>query len=160
MDENEQEVTGREVGILEGEFVRISRSSIRSVEGGHIEMEQVCALSVDGEKVDSAQSASVMISGGEIALNQSMSLFAAGNKTKIRNSCVPFSFARENASVKKSAAGIVAAGTVQVENSTTLLLLAKNVEGDVNTVFDWKSAAAFGAVLGGVLGLFTFLKKR
>jgi len=160
MGENEQEITGRDVELLEGEFVRISGSSVRNVEAGRIEMEQVCALSVDGEKIESSQSAAVVISGRELAMNQSISIISAGNKTKLKNSLIQLSLTRENASIKKSAAGIIAAGTIHAENSSAFLLLANKVEGEVTTVLDWKSAAAFSAVLGGIWGLFMLLRRR
>jgi hypothetical protein len=160
MGENEQEVTGREVELLEGEFVRISGSSVRNVEAGRIEMEQVCAFSVDGEKVESSQSAAVMTSGRDVTMNQSMSIISAANKIKLKNSIVSMSLTRENASIKKSAAGIIAAGTIHAESSTAFLLLANKVEGEVNTILDWKAAAAASAVLGGIWGLFMLLRRR
>ena len=101
-----------------------------------------------------------MISGNDVTMNQSMGLIVAGNNTKLKYSCVPLSLTRENASVKKSAAGIIAANTVKVENSAAVLVLAKNIDGNINTLLDWKSAAAFGGVLGGIWGLFTLLRRR
>ena len=160
MDEKEQEIMERELEIIEGEFVKISQSSVRNVEGGHIEMEQVCALSVDGEKVDAAQCLAGMISGNDITMNQGVGMIVAGNDTKLRYSCVPISLTRDKASVKKSAAGIIAANRVKAENSAAVLVLAKNIDGNLNTLFDWKSAAALGGVLGGIWGLFTLLRKR
>ena len=160
MDEKEQEISDRELEIVEGEFVKISQSSVRSAEGGHIEMEQVCALSVDGEKIEVAQGAAALITGEDITMNQSFGMIVAGNNTKLSYSCVPMSLTKENASVRKSAAGIIVAGKVKAENSAAVLVLAKNIDGNINTLFDWKSAAAFGAVIGGVWGMLTLLRRR
>lgn len=160
MDEKEQEIKGRDLEIIEGEFVKISQSSVRNVEGGHIEMEQVCALSVDGEKIEAAQGAALMISGNDITMNQSVSMAVVANKAKLKFSCVPVSLTREEATIKKSAAGIIAANNVKVDNSAAFLVLAKNVDGNINTLLDWKSAAALGGVLGGIWGLFTVLRRR
>jgi hypothetical protein len=160
MGEKEQDISESELGIIEGEFVKISQSSVRSIEGGHIEMEQVCALSVDGEKIEAAQAAVLMISGNDITMNQSAGLIVAGNNTELRYSSVPVSLTRGNATVIKSAAGIIAGGTVKADNSAAVLVLAKNIDGNMNTLFDWKSAAAFGAVLGGIWGIFTLLRRR
>jgi hypothetical protein len=55
---------------------------------------------------------------------------------------------------------MIAANTVKAENSAAVLVLAKNVEGNINTLLDWKSAAALGGVLGGIWGLFTLLRRR
>jgi len=160
MDEKEQEISDRDLEIVEGEFVKISQSRVRSAEGGHIEMEQVCALSVDGEKIEVAQGAAALITGDDITMNQSFGMIVAGNDTKLNYSCIPVSLTKEKASLKKSAAGIIAAGNVKVENSAAFLVLAKNIEGNINTLFDWKSAAAFGAVLGGVWGMLTLFRRR
>ena len=159
MGDKEQEITERDLEIIEGEFVRISQSSVRNVEGGHVEMEQVCALSIDGEKIEATQAAAVMVSGSDLELNQSLSMVAAGNNTKLKYSCVPVSLTREKATLKKSAAGIVAAGTVKAENSAAVLVLARNIDGNLNTLLDWKSAAAFGAVFGGIWGLLKLLRR-
>jgi hypothetical protein len=160
MDEKGQEISEKQLGIIEGEFVRINQSSVRSVEGGHIEMEQVCALSVDGDKIEAAQAAALMVNGNDITMNQSAGLIVAGNNTELGYSCVPVSLTRGNASVMKSAAGIIAGGTVKAQDSAAVLVLAKNVDGNITTLFDWKSAAALGAVLGGVWGIFTLLRRR
>lgn len=160
MDEKEQEIKGRDLEIIEGEFVKISQSSVRNVEGRHIEMEQVCALSVDGEKIEAAQGAALMISGNDITMNQSVSMAVVANKAKLKFSCVPVSLTREDANIKKSAAGIIAANHVKAENSAAFLVLARSVDGNINTLLDWKSAAACGAVLGGIWGLFTVLRRR
>jgi hypothetical protein len=93
-------------------------------------------------------------------MDQSVGLIVAGNKTEIRNSCVPLALTRQKASIKKSAVGLVAANTVKAENSAAVLVLAKNIDGNINTLLDWKSAAALGGVLGGIWGLFTLLRRR
>lgn len=160
MDEKEQEISEKELEIIEGEFIKISQSTVRNVEGGHVEMEQVCALSVDGEKIEAVQSVAGMISGSDITVDQGLSMIVAGSNTQLKYSCVPLSLTRYNASVKKSAAGIIAANTVKAENSAAVFVLAKNIDGNINTLLDWKSAAALGGVLGGIWGLFTLLRRR
>jgi hypothetical protein len=67
---------------------------------------------------------------------------------------------REDASLNKSAAVLVAAGEARVQDSATVLLLAKNVEGNVTTLMDLKSAICMGAVIGGVLGFVSLFTNR
>ncbi len=55
--------------------------------------------------------------------------------------------------LKRSAAGIVIGNNMEVKNSASLLLISKNIEGNVTTLFDWKSALAITAVAGGIYGL-------
>jgi hypothetical protein len=49
---------------------------------------------------------------------------------------------------------------IKVKNSASVLMIANNVEGNVTTLFDWRAAAAMGAVFGGVWGLFSLFRKR
>ena len=51
MGKEGQEIKEKDLEIIEGEFVTISQSTVRSVEGGHVEMQQVGALSIDGERI-------------------------------------------------------------------------------------------------------------
>ncbi|NOY38802.1 MAG: hypothetical protein GXO95_00755 [Nitrospirae bacterium] len=62
--------------------------------------------------------------------------------------------------MKQSASCIIAARDIKAENTRSIFLLAGNVEGNVQTVFDWKSTLSLGAVVGGLIGFLSLLKKR
>lgn len=160
MVKNEKDLQEKELEIIEGEFINISQSSVRNVEGGRLEMQQVCALSIDGDRVESSQTAAFLMSGSDVKLNQSICIAAAGNDLSLNYSFSPLSVARETATLTRSAVGIVAAGTIECENSTALVMIANNVNGTITTVLDWKSTIAFGAVFGGIWGLLSLLRRR
>jgi hypothetical protein len=53
---------------------------------------------------------------------------------------------------------IVVANQVKAENQKTFLLLSGQVQGNIETALDAKSAFTFGAALGAVLGLILLLR--
>ncbi|MGC9044902.1 MAG: hypothetical protein ACP5JA_00530, partial [Thermodesulfovibrio sp.] len=67
---------------------------------------------------------------------------------------------RDEAEVKRSAAGIIIGSNVEVKNSASVILIGKNIQGNVTTLFDWKSALAITAVAGGIYGFLRLLLKR
>lgn len=160
MVKEERDLQEKDVEIIEGEFINITQSTVRNIEGGHIEMQQVGALSIDGERIEVTQGASLMVRGDDVGLNQSISGLTIGDTTSINFSFTPLSISKHETVVNRSAAGIIAAGDVRAENSSALLVLANKVEGNITTLFDWKSALAAGAVAGGIWGLLSLIRKR
>lgn len=150
----------KDVEIIEAESVSIKQSSVRSVEGGHIDMQQVGALSIDADRIEVTQGAACIVRGNDVNLNQSISAVTAGNNTSLNFSFSPMVVSKEEAVSNKSAVGVMAAMNIKVKHSTSVLMLANNVEGNVTTLFDWRSALAVGAVFGGMWGLFSLFRKR
>ncbi|MEW6068680.1 MAG: hypothetical protein AB1610_10375 [Nitrospirota bacterium] len=146
---------------IEGEFVNIRQSSVRGVEGGHIELHQVGALSIDGEKVDVTQGASAFLRGNDINLNQSISAVTVADNASVNYSLSPITISREQTTANRSAVGIMAAKDIKSENTSAFLVVGNKIEGNITTLLDWRSAIAFGAVVGGIWGLFSlFFRKK
>ena len=61
-------------------------------------------------------------------------------------------------SLSDSMVGVVGGSRVSVKNSRAVLVLARSVEGEVQTVFDRQTAIAFGAAAGLVCGLLCFVR--
>lgn len=160
MHKEGMELEKSDIEFIEGEFVNIKQSTIRSVEGGHIELQQVGALSIDGEKVEITQGASGILRGGEITLNQSISAVTAADTVAVNFSLSPVTISREQISANRSAVGVMAARDIKSENTSAFLVVANKVEGNITTLLDWRSAAALGAVFGGLWGFFSLLLKR
>ncbi|RMG05151.1 MAG: hypothetical protein D6726_01850 [Nitrospirae bacterium] len=156
----EKTIEKHELNLLDAEFVKVSQSSIRSVEGGHIELSQVGAMSIDGERIEAEQSASCIMRGDKIKSRQSISCITYGNDTEIESSLNGLAVCRENMNLKNSISLVTAANTVNTERANTLLLLSREVKGDVQTLLDWKSALSVGAIITGVIGLFSILRRR
>lgn len=155
-----QTIEGAEVEFIEAEFVTVRQSSVRAIEGGHIELQQVGALSIDGDKVDVTQGASAIVHGSDIRLNQSLSLITAGNNTVLDSSCSPVVLSRGHTTLNRSAVGILGAQEIKADQTSSFLMIANRIEGEVTTLLDWRSALAAGAAIGGILGLLSLLRRR
>lgn len=160
IEKEEKNIENQNLEIIEGEFINIAQSTVRNVEGGHIEMQQVCTLSIDGERVETTQVAAGIIRGNNVNMNQSISLATVSSDLAINYSFSPVSLSRGETTVDRSAVGVIAAGSVKAENSSALLVLANEVDGNLTTLLDWKSTAALGAVIGGIWGLLSLFRRR
>jgi hypothetical protein len=160
MQKDERELEKSDLEIIEGEFINIKQCTIRSVEGGHVELQQVAALSIDAERMEVTQGASVILRGNDVSLNQSISGITAGDNVSVQFSLSPVSISKENSEVNRSAVGILAAQTVKAENTSALFVVANNIEGNITTLINWRSALALGATFGGLLGFLSLLKRR
>jgi hypothetical protein len=87
-------------------------------------------------------------------------MLAASTTANINFSCTPVSVSVEDTTVNRSAVGVLVANEIRAENSTSLLMISRNVQGNVTTLLDWRSAAAIGAVAGGIFGLFSLFRRR
>jgi hypothetical protein len=155
-----EELEHSDIEFLEGEFVNVKQSTIRSVEGGHVELQQVGALSIDGEKIEVTQGAAGILRGNDVTLNQSISAITAAENVSVNFSFSPVTVSRKEAAVNRSAVGLLAARDIKAESSSAFLVIGNNIEGNITTLLDWKSAAALGAVMGGIWGFFSLLLKR
>ncbi|MEW6214644.1 MAG: hypothetical protein AB1478_05485 [Nitrospirota bacterium] len=160
MRSEEKEFEESDFELIEGEFVNIKQSTVRAVEGGHIELQQVGALSIDGERVEVTQGASAILKGNDISLNQSISAVTAADNVSINFSFSPISISREQTTVNRSAVGFMAGRDVKSEDTSALLVLAKNIDGNVTTLLDWRSALALGAAFGGLWGFLSLFRRK
>lgn len=160
MEKDVLDIEGGNLDIVEAEFANIRQSTVRAVEGGHVELQQVAALSIDGDRIEVTQGAAVLMKGESLTLNQSVSMIAAGTTSNINFSCTPVTVSAEGATVNRSAVGVLLANEIRAENSTSILMIGRTVQGNITTLLDWRSAAAIGAVAGGIFGLFTLFRRR
>jgi len=161
MSKEAHELNKSEVKVVEGEFINIKDSSIRSVDGGHIEMEKVCAVTVDSEKADVAQSAVCLAKAEALNMNNCLNALSVTNHASLNTSCSLVTLAGKGIDeVSRSNVGVMISGNINTENTSALVMVAKNVSGNVKTFMDWRSALAFGAACGGVLGLMKLLSRK
>jgi len=125
MEKISMDIECKDLDFIEAQFIKVRQSTIKAVEGGHIELQQVGALSIDGERVEVTQGASVMMRGANLSLNQSIGLIAAGNETNLNFSCASVAVAAGDATVNRSAVGIMAAKEINSDNSSTILMIGK-----------------------------------
>jgi hypothetical protein len=59
--------------------------------------------------------------------------------------------------MKSSRAGVILANEANCENSSTLILLARDVKGNLQTALDTRQAALAGLVAGVAIGMVLFV---
>jgi hypothetical protein len=155
-----EDVAGRELDAVKADTVNVEQSCVRSVQGKKVQMRQVCAVAVDGEKLEMDQSASASAHAGEVRMNQSAALMCTSGKASIALSTSAVTVSGGQASVEKSLLGVVAAKDISVRDSRSVFLLANRVEGNLTTLLDTRTALAFGAVAGGIIGLISLFRRR
>ncbi|MBI5195078.1 MAG: hypothetical protein HZA10_02010 [Nitrospirae bacterium] len=154
------EVKSGDAQMVEGEFINVNQCSVKSVEGGHVELQQVGAFTIDGEKIDVTQGAAFILRGNELNINQSVSGMTIAENASLNFSLTPLAVAKEKISIDKSAVGVMISKEIKAGSASSLIMVANTVKGNVNTLLDWRSALAFGAVVGGVLGLVNLLRNK
>jgi len=154
-------VEKKEIQVVEGEFINIKQSSVRSVDGGHIEMEKVCAVAIDGEQADIVQSAVGVAKAEALNMNNCVNILSVTGQASLNSSCSLVTLAGKGIDeVNRSNVGVMVSNNIHAENTSALIMVANNVSGNVKTFMDWRSALAFGAAFGGVFGLMKILSKK
>jgi hypothetical protein len=84
------------------------------------------------------------LTGGDVTMDQ------AGARVVV---------ARGDVTMDQSGAVVLAARSLKAKNCGTIVLLAGQVEGEVNAAFGPRESAVFGAVAGAVVGLMLLLAR-
>ncbi len=153
-------LTNSRVDEVSAELVRAQRSVIGRIEAGEIELHQSGAAQISAENVMArgaiigmAQSGSFSMDGGCVGVVRAQEVILNGQAGAVT---------AENATLLADAqAGILAANSVKAEKVRTVVLLAKQVEGPVETMLDTRrvvlASLAAGLAAGAVLLLGQFL---
>lgn len=160
MEKSELELEGKGLDIVEADIIKIRQSTIRAVESSHVELQQSAILTVDAERMEVTQGASLAMRGKNLSLNQSIGILCTGEATNLNLSFSPVTMSAGQTTINKSGIGILASKDVVATNTASLLMISKNVSGNVTTLLDWRSALTIGAIAGGLLGIFRLLGKR
>jgi len=160
MEKNVLDIEGGDLDLVEAEFANIRQSNVRAVEGGHIELQRVAALSIDGDRIEATRALSFVNTGTTMTLHQSATMLTAGTAVDMNFSWAPVTVSAHETEVNRSNVGVMIANEIHAEDSMSLIMIGKNVHGNVTTLLDWRSAAAIGAVAGGIFGLFSLLRRR
>ena len=134
---------GGMINHVEADEVQITQGGARSVSGHHVEMRQGGAWSVQGGRIEMRQSGALGVRGEHISL--------LGATTGLALS--------DTAELEDSRTGIVAGRDVRVSNSPSLIFLAREAHGDVQTYLDTRGALLAGVAAGVAGGLFLLLSR-
>lgn len=159
MEKSELEIEGRGLDIVEADIIKIRQSTIRAVEGSHVEVQQAAILTVDSERVEVTQGASLVMRGKKLSMNQSIGMLCTGESANLNLTFSPVTMSAGETTINKSGIGVIASKDIVANNTASLVMISKNVSGNVTTLLDWRSALTLGAIAGGLLGIFHLLRK-
>jgi len=170
-----QEHNKTNISDVAAETVNITQGGARSGTGTQVNLRQAGAQSVTAEKLVIRQGGVVkaeadqveMLQGGIVlAQTQTANLTASQAQLLLCNGGVTMEqsgaqllLARGDVTMQQSGAVATVARNIKAENSGTVFLLAKRVEGPVNTAFGPRESVIFGAVAGMAVGLVMLLAR-
>jgi hypothetical protein len=173
--ENLEGQEGGDLGDITVETVNITQGGARDVKATQVTLRQGGAQSVTAENLVIRQGGVVkaeadhleMLQGGVVfAQTETASLTASQAGAVLSEGDVAMDqagvqvlLARGDVRMDQSGAIVMAARNVKAENCGTVLLIANQVEGTVNTAFGPRESVLFGAVAGAVAGLVLLLAR-
>ncbi len=154
---------------VRAERVDIVQGGADTVHATHVSVSQGGVNVANAEQVDVRQGGIARVTATDVAVSQGGIAFARADRVSVELGGIGLAIAGD-ARVSQGMARTVVArdlyfeqgliGTAVtgkatfVRSSGVFLLVAKDVEGDVKAVFDWRGALAFGAVVGLLLAVF------
>ena len=139
-------VSQTEVQNVHAEVVRMHQASAESINANEIKLEQSAAVHLKANNVNTQQSALVAVEAEELSAQNSAIGFVEAQQASARGYIG--AVAAQNAQVQYSLSGLVLGNDVHVENARTVLLVGRNVTGNVTTLMDSRSALIAGLVAG------------
>jgi hypothetical protein len=158
-----------ETGIVRADRIEISQGGAERVEATSVSVTQGGIGSADARTIDIRQGGIGRASATDIAVSQGSIGYARGERVSVEMGAVGaaigdevrvtqamsgFVAAQGEAIVDQSLISTLIADRVTIRQpSAVLLLIARQVDGTVRPLLDWRGALAAGAVAGIVLGL-------
>ena len=149
------DISQADVQSVQAELVRMHQAGADIINADEVELQQSAVANVKANHVSAHQSAMAKVEAGEL-LSQSSALgFVQAEKASV--SGYTGAVVAGSADIHHGMAGFVVGREVHVQDARTILLLGQNVNGDVTTLMDSRSALMAGLVGGLFAGLMLLL---
>ena len=142
-------ISQAEVEDVHANLVQMYQADAQTINASQVKMEQSAAANIRADRVSTQMSALANVDAGEVLLEQSAVGYLKAEKASVSgyNGVV----AAGTADVRNSLAGFVVANDLHLTESRTILLMSQNIQGNVTTLMDTRSALIAG-LLGGLFG--------
>lgn len=148
-------ISQADVQSVQAELVRMHQASAENINADEVELQQSAAGNVKANHVSAHQSAMARVEAGEVLSQSSATGFIQAEKASL--SGYTGAVLAGSAEVHHGMAGFVAGREVHVQDARTVLLLGQNINGNVTTLMDSRSALIAGLVGGLFSGLMLLL---
>jgi hypothetical protein len=143
------------------QVINLSQVDVGTVSAGLVRMHQSSAQVIQAEDVELSQGVALEVNAGSVQARQSGLVFAQADVLSVQDGLV--AAARAEKMSVNGAAGLVVSGSVEFGNTyagvvvgqevrgekiESIILLSRNVEGNVSTVMDTRGALIAGLVGG------------
>jgi hypothetical protein len=161
-----------ETGTVRADRIEISQGGAERVEATTVSITQGGIGSADARTIDVRQGGIGRASATDIAVSAGSIGFARGERVSVEMGALGAAMADEVRVTQSMSAIVAAQGEATVDQSlvstliadrvtirqpsAVLLLIARQVDGTVRPLLDWRGALAAGAVAGIVIGLLRF----
>jgi len=169
IEEDQPEVVNlidSQADLIEADLVRTSRSYVGSLHAEEVELHQAAAMDVDAQNLNANTSVIGVVQAASVTTTNSLLLAARAERLEINNSLTGGIYADNTILGEGSQTGVLVTGKASGEQIRTVVLVARQVDGPVETMLDTRQVA-LASVLTGVacgivilLGQFLFRRKK
>ncbi len=144
------EISEEQVRDVHAGSVHMNQAAAETISASDVQMEMSAAAAVKATNVSAHQSALAAVEATQVLSEQSFTGAVQADKASV--SGYTGAFVAGTAEVHYGLTGVVIGNDVHVsDQSRTVLLISKNVQGNVTTLMDTRSALIAG-LLGGLFG--------
>lgn len=140
---------------IHAELVRMHQADAEMITADEVEMQQSAAGSLKATRVSARQSAMANVEATEMLAEQALLGYVQAEKASV--SGYTGAVTAGSAEIHNAMAVVVAGTDVHVTESRTVLLIGRNIEGNVTTLVDTRSALIAGLVGGLFAGIMLLL---
>lgn len=148
-------ISQAEVQSVQADLVRMHQADAETITADEVELHQSAAGNVKATLVNARLAAFATVHADTVSMETSAAGFVRAEKAS--TSGYTAVIAAGSADVHHSAVGYLAARDVHAEDVRTIVLLARNVQGNVTTTLDARGVLIAGLVAGLFSGLMLLL---
>ena len=148
-------ISQADVGSVKAQLVRMHQANAENITADEVELQQSAAGNLKANHVSANQSAMARVEAGDVLSQNSAIGFVQAEKASV--SGYTGAVVAGSADIRQGMAVFVAGREVHVQNARTVILLGQNVNGNVTTLMDSRSALVAGLVGGLFAGLMLLL---
>lgn len=135
------DLSGGTVDSVEADYVRVTQGGANRIVAGDVDLKNGAAIQVYGDKVALDNAVSGIIQANDVSTQGGGAGVVMGDRVQLTN----------------ARTGVTIGRSVISENSSSILLLAQEVNGTVETVLDTRGALLAGLISGIAVGLVLFV---
>lgn len=140
--------------------VVVRQGGAQSIEADHLIIRQGGAGKANATRLEVTQGFVGFMQTDAASMTASKAgVILAKGDTHVDQSVSQLFLSKGNVVVDQSALGALVSTEVKIENSSTVFLIAKKVEGNVTTLFGPRESLVFGAIAGLVSGVVLLMSK-